>query len=516
MRWLSQLLIVSIICLIAAAIPGVPAQAVCVPYDIQVSPKYGPPGTNVTVYGHDFYTDKLVDIYYDGDLMTTGITRTDSAGDFTFNLTIPEDCQGYYRVLVDAGYVEVDTYFHVRPGLTINPETGPAGTNVTVKGMGFAANEGDIELVYYLGVDDPETMERQITANALGSWETIFQVPLSAGGRHKIDAQGTESQSYDVIDATFRVTAQMSMDKSSGIPGDTVTMTGSRFAVSEKGIKIVFGGQELVTDIRANSNGEWEASFKVPEMPAGNYDVTAEGPQTKKEDAGQLSFHIGPYMALSPSEGHVGTDVTVTGNGFAVNQTVSVMYDGNQMTAAETDGRGNFEASFAVPEGHHGEHSVMSGDAAGNDGTAIFVMESNHPDMPIPVSPASGGRLGFMGDVAPTFGWCEVSDDSGVRYSLQIATTDDFAASSIIASVTGLTETGYTLNETLPNGAYYWRVEAVDGAENESGWTAARSFRVGLLPRWGFILIIAAVAAVLLAFGIRALVRRRSIYYDRW
>jgi hypothetical protein len=293
-------------------------------------------------------------------------------------------------------------------------------------------------------------------------------------------------------------------------------MSGSRFAISEKGIKILFGGRELVTDIRANSNGEWEASFKVPEMPAGNYDVTAEGPQTRKEDAGQLSFHIGPYMALSPSEGHVGTNVTVTGNGFAINQDVSVMYDGNQMTAAETDDGGNFEASFAVPEGHHGEHSVMSGDAAGNDGTAIFVMESNHPDMPIPVSPASRGRLGFMGEVAPTFEWSEVTDDSGVRYSLQVATSEDFDASSIVASVTGLTETSYTLNETLPNGSYYWRVEAVDGAENESGWTAARSFRVGFMPRWGLIVAVVVAGVVLLILLIRALVRRRSIYYDRW
>lgn len=514
MRWLSQLLVVSILCLIAAAIPGVPAQAVCLPYSIEVSPKWGMPGTNTTVYGYGFAADKLVDIYYDGDLVTTG--RTDSAGDFTLNLTIPEDCQGYYRVLTDVGYAEIDTYFHVRPGLTISPETGPAGTNVTVQGMGFAANEGDIDLMYYLSADDYQTMERHIVANALGSWQTTFQVPPSTGGRHKIDAQGTESQSYDVVDATFRVTAQMSMDKSSGIAGDTVTMTGSRFAVSEKGIKILFDGRELVTDIRASSNGEWEASFKVPEMPAGNYDVTAEGPQTRKEDAGQLSFQIGPYMALSASEGHVGTDLTVTGNGFAVSQAVSVMYDGNQMTTAETDGGGNFEASFAVPGSRYGEHSVTAGDAASNEGTAIFVMESNHPDMPIPVSPANRGRLGFIGGVAPTFEWCEVSDDSGVRYSLQIATTADFAASSIMASVTGLTETSYTPNETLPNGAYYWKVEAVDGAENESGWTTARSFQVGLLPRWGFILAIVIAAVVLLIFLIRALVKRRSLYYDRW
>ena len=514
MRWLSQLLVFLILCVMAVAVPAAPAQAVCLPYSIEVSPKWGMPGTNTTVYGYGFAADKLVDIYYDGDLVTTG--RTDNAGDFTLNLTIPEDCQGYYRVLTDVWYAEIDTYFHVRPGLTISPETGPAGTNVTVQGKGFVANEADIELMYYLSDDDYQTMEGHIVANALGSWQTTFQVPPSTGGRHKIDARGAESQSYDVVDATFRVTAQMGLDKSSGIAGDTVTMTGSRFGVSEKGIKILFDGRELVTDIKANSQGDWQASFQVPEMPAGNYDVTAEGPQTTKEDAGQLGFRIGPYMALSPSEGHVGTDVTVTGNGFAVNQAVSVMYDGNQVTTAETDDGGNLQASFTVPEGHHGEHSVTAGDAAGNEGTAIFVMESNHPDMPIPVSPANRGRLGFMGEVAPTFEWSAVSDDSGVRYSLQVATSEDFAASSIIASVTDLTETSYTLNEALPNGTYYWIVEAVDGAENESGWTAARSFRVGLFPRWTFILIIAAVAAVLLALVIRALVKRRSIYYDRW
>ena len=514
MRLLSRLIIVLVVCLIAIALPAAPAQAVCLPYSIEVSPKWGMPGTNTTVYGYGFAADKLVDIYYDGDLVTTG--RTDSAGDFTLNLTIPEDCQGYYRVLTDVGYAEIDTYFHVRPGLTIGPETGPAGTNVTVQGKGFVANEADIELMYYLSVDDPKTMERHITASALGSWQTTFQVPPSTGGRHKIDARGPESQYYDVVDATFRVTAYMSMDKSSGIAGDTVTMTGSRFGFSEKGIKILFDGRELVTDIRADSQGDWEAIFQVPEMPAGNYDVIAEGPQTRKEDAGQLSFQIGAYMALSPSEGHVGTNVTVTGNGFAINQDASIMYDGNQVATAKTDDGGNFQAGFTVPGSHYGEHSVTAGDAAGNDGTAIFVMESNHPDMPIPVSPANRARLGFIGDVAPTFEWCEVSDDSGVRYGLQIATSDDFDSSSMIASVTGLTATSYTLNETLPNGSYYWTVEAVDGAENESGWTAARSFRVGLLPRWGFILAIAIAGVVLLIFLIRALVRRRSLYYDRW
>ena len=38
----------------------------------------------------------------------------------------------------------------MEPGLTVSPEEGPVGTNVTVEGHGFAEDEEDIELRYYL------------------------------------------------------------------------------------------------------------------------------------------------------------------------------------------------------------------------------------------------------------------------------------------------------------------------------------------------------------------------------
>jgi len=114
--------------------------------------------------------------------------------------------------------------------------------------------------------------------------------------------------------------------------------------------------------------------------------------------------------------------------------------------------------------------------------------------------------------VSPTFEWSEVSDDSGVYYRLKIATSADVAAAAGIVAVTGLTETSYTLERTLSYGTYYWIVQAVDGAENESSWTAARSFRAGLLPLWGFIVIITA-AAVGIIILVRFLLRRRGIYY---
>jgi len=254
-------------------------------------------------------------------------------------------------------------------------------------------------------------------------------------------------------------------------------------------------------------------------MPTGEYSVTAEGEQTRKEDAGEVTFQIEPEIVLSPTEGPVGVELTVTGRGFAASEDVDITYDGNQLATAEINDQGSFEASFLVPESKYGEHKVTAGYGAGNAASAIFTMESDPPPVPTLISPADRGQLGFISEVAPTFDWSEVSDDSGVRYSLQIATSADVTASGEfvdpIVSVANLVETSYTLTEALPLGTYYWIVQAIDDAENESDWSVVHSFRVGFLPLWGFIAIIAA-AVVLLVLLIRALVIRRTIYYDRW
>ena len=517
MRWLSRLLAVLVVCLIATALPSLPAQAQCGGPSVELSPKSGLPGTDVTINGHYFTADALMDIYYDGNLIATG--RTSSDGEFTVMITIPEGCAGQHQVFVQGRYASVDTYFAVKPGLTVSPDNGPPGTTAMVEGKGFGSGEGGIELLYYLD-DSYATVGSLIVANATGSWEATFEIPASTRGEHRLDAQGAVSRLYEVQDAIFEVTAGISLDKSAGIVGESVTMTGGRFAPYEKGIRISFDGQAVAADIKANSKGEWEASFQVPEMPAGEHNVTAEGEWTAKEDMSILSFEINPSILLSPGEGHVGTNLTIMGHGFAPGEDVNIMYDGGMVETAETDSQGSFEMSFPVPESQYGQHQVATGYAGENRATAVFTMESNHPDPPIPVSPSNDGRVGLIGKATPKFEWSAVSDDSGVHYRLQIATSANVTAGGFVDPMIaepGLVGTSYTLNETqaLSSGTYYWIVQAVDGAQNESPWTSPRPFRVGLLPTWGFALIIVAIV-VLIAFVIRALLMRRAIYYDRW
>ena len=519
MRLLFRLLVVLIVCLIAIALPAAAAQAQGA--SITLSPDHGIPGEEVTVRGYNFTADEWVDIYYylDGTRTWIDDVETDGDGDFRVTFEVPESYSGEHRVFAeDEDRIDAYKNFTVEPGLTVSPEEGPVGTRVTVEGQGFAEDEEDIELRYYLNGVDYEVIEDDITADEYGSWQHSFQIPPSTQGSRRLDASGDESRLYQVEDDFFEVTPGISIDKSSGSPGDTITMTGSGFEADERDITILFEEEAVFTEIRADDMGYWQEDFEVPEMPTGEYSVNAEGEQTKKEDLSDLSFEIEPGILLSPDEGYVGTDLTVAGRGFAANEGVVIMYEGSQVETARTNNKGSFDVSFLVPESRHGARQVKAEDDAENEATAIFTMESDPPDTPGLISLSDGDRVGFIGKVRPTLEWEEISDDSGVYYNLQIAasanvtTTGEF--SDPLVSKEGLVGTNYTLQKTeaLPFGTYYWIVQAVDGAENESGWTTAYSFRAGLLPLWAFIVIIVAIV-VGIGTAVYFFIIRKRIYY---
>jgi hypothetical protein len=298
-------------------------------------------------------------------------------------------------------------------------------------------------------------------------------------------------------------------------------MTGDGFYAGERDIKILFAGQEVPLDpldVRADDNGHWSAAFRIPEMPKGTYNVTAQGEYTNKQDIGVLSFEIEPGLVLSPAEGYVGMELTVAGHGFAINKQVTIKYDGSEKATTTTNDQGSFSGIiFAVPEGTHGPHQVTAEGAAGN-ATVTFTMESIPPaDTPQLISPLDGSRVGFIGKVRPTFEWSNVTDPSGVYYSLQIAKSANVTATgfaNFTVSVPRIGGTNYTLNatEALPYGTYYWIVQAIDRAGNAGNWTAVYSFRAALLPLWASILILVAIV-VLIGTAVYFFIIRRRIYY---
>jgi hypothetical protein len=111
------------------------------------------------------------------------------------------------------------------------------------------------------------------------------------------------------------------------------------------------------------------------------------------------------------------------------------------------------------------------------------------------------------------FQWGTVQDPSGVTYTLQVARNRNFT--TLVLERKGLTSSQYELTSqqglatTGEDAPYYWRVKAIDSAQNESSWSETRSFYVRYLPQWAIYVIIAAVAVAVSVAATRKLYRRR-------
>jgi hypothetical protein len=129
--------------------------------------------------------------------------------------------------------------------------------------------------------------------------------------------------------------------------------------------------------------------------------------------------------------------------------------------------------------------------------------------------------MGVKAKPPVSFDWEEVTADSSpVTYILQVATDDDFAADSIVLKKEGLTKSEYTVTEAEAidligqETPYYWRVRAVDAAENEGEWTGAGEFYITQplgFPTWAIYTLLGLGGLAL--FGVGYWMGRRTAYY---
>ena len=535
MKVLSRLFIALAICLIAIPVMATSVQAGGTPDPhIRVTPSSGHPGDTVTVKGYEFDEDEDVDIYY----YITGSTKeevatdeADDEGEFTVTFTVPDSCSGKHKVRADGQYNDAHDDFTVKPGLELDPEDGSVGTEVTLKGVGFDYKEEDIEVRYYLDSSNYKKVKSGITANKYGTWTTTFEIPASDKGSHKIDAEGDDSSLGDVEDVSFEVEPGISLSPDEGYVGDTITVTGGGFKDKESGITVTYDKEQMGSSTSADGNGAWTISFEIPASIKGTHKIDASGNSTTASDIRDKNFTVLPKVTLSPettadSPGSVGTSLTVTGSGFPKSKAITVTYDGAEKGTATTTATGSFSGISFEATHTQAAHTVEHPVEVTYDSTSIstnFFVESTAPPLPTLISPIEGSKAGFIGwKFKPTFEWAAVIDESGIsHYALEIADNEEFT-DAILVSAAGADLTVDTESDTvsyklpkdkaLPYGDYYWKVKAVDGAQNESEWSATQSFKAGFLPLWASIVII--ILIVVLIGAVVYFFTRRKGYYD--
>jgi peptidoglycan/xylan/chitin deacetylase (PgdA/CDA1 family) len=109
--------------------------------------------------------------------------------------------------------------------------------------------------------------------------------------------------------------------------------------------------------------------------------------------------------------------------------------------------------------------------------------DTTPPSVPQLASPTDNFKIitGLGGSAIPTFSWTKANDTSPVTYDLIVASSADFANSTIKITKTGLGALTYTpaaSTESLPAGTYFWEVRASDSSGNKSPFSSAHSFTV--------------------------------------
>lgn len=537
---IGYLLALSIILILL--IPLFPTPAHAAEY-LFVYPYEGKIGDYIEIDGASFNDNDIVYLYLSsqkaeiGESIDEDVTAyeqvvratTDASGNFdrTYTFYLPDaltdgediedvhDGQYYiYATYYRSPLIVVYTVFTVINGeISLDLEEGTVGTEVEVSGLGLRPNQ-EITIKYDGYAIDIANGDSQTDDD--GGFTCTIIIPESSAGSHIISAV---DESGNTPGAEFTVKPLIIIDPSEQAAGGEVQVSGSGFGKRQV-ITITLDYEEVDATplpLTADHYGSFEGSFLVPFIGSyGTKEVEASDGSRNKAKA-QLAVQGG--ITLSPltsvtSPGHAGMELTISGACFSIGSTVALTYSDNAEEIpidTVTAENGTFRVDFIVPPSLAGSHDVTATDGT-STATAAFLMESQAPPTPTPLTPKVAGTAGAQA----YFDWSDVSDDSGVSYTLQLAVDADFNA--IVLEKEGLPTSEYTLTEEEKlepadkEAPYYWRVKTVDGAFNDSRWTHPRLFYVGFswaaLSDWAWY-ILGGISVVLLGMLGFWLQRRR-------
>ena len=557
-----------IMALLLTVLPAAPALAYT--YDIELDEEQGKVGDSITVTGDGFSpstdsSEKWARIYFaldeadESDNIDTevetyeyvksaqiGYVDESDEGEWEATFTIPssmidgdddEDVvPGTYYIYVTITYTtgtttiirSVAEFMIIGGDVTLSPEEGPVDTEVEIAGEEFATSE-DITIEFDGDELSSSEIGGDIDTDSSGDFISSIFIPAAIAGDHTIAI----TVSGYTVESTFTVEPDIYLNTTSGEAGTSVTVDGTGF--SRRGNVTMYLNNTPLKSIAASTSGSFYTDFTVPlDLPVGIYSIDADdtvniatatftilAPQQVEPEEPEEPEEPAPTIptassSISANAGDIGTDIFISGSGFATDAEAIIKYDGTEIARTIVGANGILVAPFKIPASQYGDHAITISDGT-NTQTLTFTVESEAPSTPTPLEPFLGAQL----KSPMSFDWKDVTDKSApVTYTLQIATSKDFATADIVLEKTELSKSEYTLTvqeEPIPadsEGIYYWRVKASDAASNESGWTGAGEFSISTpfsLPTWALYTFIG--LGGLLLFGIGYLLGRKTAFY---
>ncbi len=272
---------------------------------ISIYPSSGSIGTLITVSGTGF-RGSSVDVVFienNGGALdeTTVATCPVSGASNTLNsitgactFTIPPDIPRTDTVSVSDSH-NIDTYSVPitipKQNMVLSPSSGPIGAVVIINGTGFSSSDTSVQVTtgsdatgdflttfcpstggsFTCSIIMPSTYVGDILVNG-GFVGHTFDVP---GGSYRFFAVGTPSR--DVFTDTFTVVPAITLNPSSGLPGSSMTVTGTGFSSSDTSVTLKLGSTDVTPLSGCTVSGGFSCTITVPSIPGGSYTMIATG-----------------------------------------------------------------------------------------------------------------------------------------------------------------------------------------------------------------------------------------------
>ncbi len=283
-----------------------------------LEPGSGPPGSEVTIVGANF-SSRLGDnqVTLAGERV---VVR--SATPSEIRVLVPTDASsGIFEVRVDGAMAAAQSpRFEVSVGLAvtaIEPPRAPAGSDVLLRGSGFSSRRNDNRVTL---------AGRRVRVLRSSPTELLVRLPRrgAASGRFEVSVRGAGSTTSPQFEVAEPVVVQ-SFAPTSGPPGTDVMIQGSGFGRDVRQVQVTMGPQRL----RVRSVTPTQIRVMVPSgAPSAPFTVSIGGLAANSHGTFHLLRNL-EVGAFRPQRGAPGTEVTISGQGFAPNPNDNVVTLGN-------------------------------------------------------------------------------------------------------------------------------------------------------------------------------------------
>ena len=339
--------------------------------EINVTPNKGPVNIAVELKVSGFSANEPINISYYNETGAWNLTISDTTGpggQYTTSWVVPEDINTTVKPNIRAeqnsttyGILMANTTYEVTPTIGISPAEGIVGTSVTVSGKAF----GNVTAYF-----DGKEVEKNTTAPAGNVWRDYsisFNVPEKPSGTYSVNITDEKGLSNST---NFTVLTNITLNASEGYVGDMLLVNGTGFGAGVTAS--IYFNDTLVKNVTTDENGTFKnAVFAVPSISAGTYKVLVKDTTGRNES---MNFTVKPKLEVSPKEGKVGENITLTGTAFGSNENVTIKWNNTDVGIyPKTDEKGTFSVNMTVPPSSAGTYNITAiGNVSGIKANTTF------------------------------------------------------------------------------------------------------------------------------------------------